>query len=190
MSSGVLTREELNKIRSRRFTANLIMITLVLTAIGVGMEILAMPFVFYLGCVGMLPAIVANLIDTRKGRYASKCVTAFNMAGVTPNLAGTLASGSPNHTAATLFENPESWVLMYGFAGFGWGIVYLIPRMAQLYFEISSAYHIEKLAELQKALVDEWSEEVKAKLGLIKLRPRNAIPKAASEEKVEKKGKK
>jgi len=152
---------DLAKIRSRRLIANLLIITIVVTVVGVSMTSVNMGRVFAFMLVAMLPGLVTSILDRRPGRFAAKTVTAFNISGLSPHLAAIIASGSPDSTASSIFQNPEVWLLIYGFAAFGWGVVYLIPHIAKLYYEIKASFTIKKLSFFQEKLVEEWGDEVK-----------------------------
>ena len=60
-----------------------------------------------------------------------------------------------------LLINQYIWLMMYGFAGFGWLIVHIVPQMAFLILTIKADFTIKKLQGLQRQLVEEWGEKVK-----------------------------
>ena len=154
-------KEVVRDKRAKRFVVNLIISTILITIIGIILNSFNLQRVFYMVLAGMLPSIVAHIIDTRPGHFASKTVMAFNGAGVLPHLGGVLTSGSPNQTAAAIMMDAEPWVLMWGFAAFGWLVVYLIPNITQLYLEVTATYKIKKMQIFQDTLVDEWGDVIK-----------------------------
>lgn len=159
--AGNSKASELAKVRSKKFITNLIMVVAVTTIVGVALSSVGMPVAFSFVAIGMLPCITANITDNRPGRFASKTVTAFNLAGIFPHLVAIFTSGSPNNTALSLLQNPNSWLLVYGLAAIGWVIVFLIPHIVHIYLDIKSVYIINKLESFQEALVEEWGEEIK-----------------------------
>jgi len=156
-----VSKEELAKERSKKFVMNMMMVTVVVTMTAALLISFGMGFVFALLGIGLLPGIVANISDGRPGRYASKTVMAFNISGISPHLAAIISSGSPNNTAISILSDPKSWLLIYGFAAFGWGVVYIIPQITHMYLEIKASYKSKKMHQFQEKLVEEWGEEIK-----------------------------
>jgi len=149
------------KERSKKFVSNLVTVTIVVTVLAVGLIYLGMGFVFAFLAIGLLPAIVAAILDNSKGRLVGKTVFAFNLAGMAPHLISILLSGMPNQASLSVLQNPTSWLMVYGFAAFGWGVVYTIPQMVLLYLEIKASYLVKKYEHFQKELVDEWGDGIK-----------------------------
>lgn len=160
---GAKKAMEIAKMRSKKLIANMLIVTIIVTLIGVGMSSIGLGIVFAFLFVGMLPGIVTGILDSRPGRFAAKTVIAFNLSGISPHTAAILASGSPDNTAVSIFTNPTAWLLVYGFAAFGWGVVYLIPHIAQLYLEIKANFTVKKLQYFQERLIDEWGDNVKGR---------------------------
>jgi len=156
-----LKAQDFARERSKRFTKNLVMMAIIMTLMAVILIYSGMSFVFALICIGMLPGIVANILDSAKGRMASKTVIAFNLSGIMPHLVAIIASGMPNQTAAAILKNPSAWLVVYGFAAIGWGVVYVVPQITRLYFEIKASYMIKRFEYMQEQLVEEWGEKIK-----------------------------
>lgn len=154
-------RSMLAQQRSRKLISNLLISAIILTVIGVGLASVGMGYLFIFVTTGLMPGIVANITDRRPGRFASKTVMAFNASGIIPHLSAIITSGTPNSTSATLLTDPHAWLLIYGFAAFGWGVIYLVPHIVQLYLEMRAGYTTQKLLQFQKILEDEWGENVK-----------------------------
>jgi hypothetical protein len=154
-------RREIGMKRAKRLVANLIVISIIMTLLGAGLTSIGMRQVFVFILIALLPGIVAGLTDTRAGKFASKTVIAFNVAGMVQFLGAILMGGSPNLTATEVIYDARTWMQIYGFAAFGWGVVFAIPHITQLYLEITATYTVKKLKKFQDALVDEWGEAVK-----------------------------
>jgi hypothetical protein len=152
---------DLKKKRFSRIITNVLVTVILLTAIGVGMGSGGMIKVFMFLSVALLPGIAAFVTDSRPGRFASKTVLAFNIAGMSPHMSSIFYSGSPNQTAYAIMHEMQSWYLIYGFAGFGWAVVFIIPHIAEMYLEVKAAYTIKRLNLFKDALVEEWGENVK-----------------------------
>ena len=59
------------------------MVSLVMVGVGVGL-MASMPTVVTV-MIGMLPSLVAFIVDNRPGRYTFQCAIALNFAGVAPS---------------------------------------------------------------------------------------------------------
>lgn len=156
-----MQRKEIARRRAKRVMANLIIIIIIMTVIGAGLATVGMIHVFAFFGIGLLPGLVAAITDGRPGHFASKTVVAFNLAGMLQFLAAIFVSGSPNQTATEVLYDPRTWVMVYGFAAFGWAVIFIIPHIVQLYLEITSAYTIKKLRHFQESLATEWGDGVK-----------------------------
>ncbi len=153
-------RRELAFKRAKRMIANLIIIIIISTIIGIGLSTIGMQQVFIFILIGLMPGIVANITDGRPGRFASKTVVAFNIAGMLQYLVAIFVSGTPNEIADNLILKPEVWLMIYGFAAFGWALVFIVPHIVQLYLEITANYTVKKLLSFQETLVKEWGETI------------------------------
>ncbi len=151
--------------RSRKFTLQLILMVACITLFLVIMTGLQLGFLAAFLVIGLLPGMVSLAMDRRSGKFASKTITAFNLAGLVPHVAGMLASGSPNHTAASMLLDFYIWFWVYSFAAFGMGLVHFVPHVVQLYYEIRAQYIHKKLSYFQERLVDEWGEAITRRPG-------------------------
>jgi hypothetical protein len=149
------------KQQARNFFKNLTIIVIVSVLFAVGFIWLKIPNVFIFFFLAFMPALSAMLWDKKPGRFASKTVAAFNITGMVPYLIAIGSSGSPDTTAYNSISDVYAWLLIYSFAGFGWGVVYLIPQITLVFLEIRSKYMIAKMKRFQQDLVEEWGEEVK-----------------------------
>lgn len=152
---------ETKKGGSGKIIGNLIIAVIVITIIAAALTSVGFYYVFILLITGALPGIVAYIVDQHKGKFTSKTVLAFNLSGLLPQLTAALTSGSPDTTALALLTNPYTWLMPYGFAAFGWAVVYIIPQIALLVLSIRAEFTIGKMEYFQKKLVKEWGEEVR-----------------------------
>lgn len=164
MDSDKTIKEKLEKLRKQRlrgFFKNTILISFLATAMAVGFTWLEMRNVFLFAFLGFLPGMASILWDKKPGRFASKTVCAFNITGMFPYMLAMGSSGSPDVVARNTLVDPFSWILIYGFAAFGWGIIYLIPQITLIFLETRSKFMIKKMEKFQAELLDEWGEEIK-----------------------------
>ena len=152
---------ELRKKRLRSFIKNLMIITIIATLFGVGFIWLGMKNVFFFLFMALLPMLLSNLWDKKPGRFASKTVAAFNVTGAFPYIMAISSSGTPDSVALATIYSAKTWVLIYGFAVFGWSVILLVPKVTLIYLEIRSKFMIGKMESFQQELLNEWGEEIR-----------------------------
>jgi len=164
MTESSTIKEKVAKLRRQRirsFIKNLIFITIVATATGVGFISMGMKNVFLFVLIALLPLMVSVLWDKKPGRFASKTVAAFNITGIFPYLLAIASSGSPDSIALATIYSSKTWMLVYGFALFGWAVILLIPKITMIFLEIKSKYMIAKMEAFQQELLNEWGDDIK-----------------------------
>jgi|GEM_PF-3032035 len=164
MSSDKNIKEKLEKLRKKRMRAffrNTILISLFATIAAVGFTWLEMRNIFIFLFIAFLPSLASILWDKKPGRFGSKTVSAFNITGMFPYILAAYNSGSPDVVARDAMIDPKAWLLIYGFAVLGWGVVFLVPRITLVVLELRSRFMISKMQKFQDSLSEEWGEEVK-----------------------------
>jgi hypothetical protein len=116
-------------------------------------------FIFVIA--GMLPTIVASIVDTSRSRSLFKAVAAFNFCGVAPYLADLLSRGNTSSAVQEMMFTPTVWLTMYAASGLGWAAVYLMPALAKSIVMQFSDNKVSKIEKEQKELIEEWGVEVK-----------------------------
>jgi hypothetical protein len=116
---------------------------------------------FVLFMVGIVPAMVAVVVDREPGRNASLAVAATNIAGVAPFVVELLINGPTMARAMSMLTDVFVLAVMYGTAAIGWGLVLGMPKVAAVYINVTNEARIQVLRREQKRLVDEWGEAVK-----------------------------
>lgn len=116
-------------------------------------------FVFLLA--GMLPSIVAGLVDTSRGRHIFASVGAMNFAGVFPPLFDILMQPNVANATVEKISDPAVWFIMYLAAAMGWVLIWLCPLVCQFILHTVYKGQIIRLEMQQKRLIDEWGPEVK-----------------------------
>ncbi|MCW8835709.1 MAG: acyl-CoA synthetase [Rhodospirillales bacterium] len=112
---------------------------------------------------GMLPTIVAYLIDRTPQKYATFCVGAMNFSGVFPYLMDLWMRSNSLATAMGMLTDVFTLVVIYGAAGFGWMLFNAIPPVVGVFLVSISGRRILALEEAQAELVKEWGQEVTGK---------------------------
>ncbi len=121
--------------------------------------VLSLPTVVLL-FLGLLPAIVAFIVDDNPRKYATKCVVASNFAGVWFFL---LRLWTGEHSLAetmAILTDVYAWLLMYSAAALGWLCYLWFPSIAALFMEMTAERRIAGLKLKQKKLIEAWGEGV------------------------------
>ncbi len=122
-------------------------------------------FVFKLGVfllfVGMLPAIIAYESDHTRFKFVFSTVAIFNFSGIFPDMMQVYIEGGSFDILKIKILDPTVWLVMYGGAALGWGMVWLSPIIASITLERLYTRRIAYLEKLQKKSEEEWGPEVK-----------------------------
>ncbi len=121
--------------------------------------VLSLPTVVLL-FLGLLPAMVAFIVDDNPRKYVTKCVVASNFAGVWFFL---LRLWTGEHSLAetmAILTDVYAWLLMYSAAALGWLCYLWFPSIAALFMEMTAERRIAGLKLKQKKLIKEWGEGV------------------------------
>ncbi len=129
-------------------------ISIFMVAAGLG-SMVSMPTVFTV-LIGMLPAIVAFVVDHRPGRHTFQCVAALNFAGVAPVVMGLWQGGLDMDGAVAHLVNPFNLLAMYGAAAIGWGLVWLAPILTTVFVQTMLQYWANRLRAEDNALEQDW----------------------------------
>jgi len=140
--------------RRQRRRNRLVLVCAVLTAVGVGLALTALPL-FILIYGGMLPTLVAFLADEQPGRYLFRAVGFMNLAGIIPYIEPTLRAGNHAMLSGALAQT-TTWVVIYVIAGSGFFFYFVMPWFAGLILELMIRARISRHAAERAALGQEW----------------------------------
>ena len=110
--------------------------------------------------VGMLPTMVAFIIDKSSGKYATLCVGAMNITGVFPSILELWTGQNSFSQAIQIITNVFDLVIMYGAAGFGWILYIVIPSVVSALLNLLAQRRITRLRNQQRELINEWGKDV------------------------------
>ena len=110
---------------------------------------------------GLLPGLIAMVIDYDPRQYLSKIVISFNAVGVVPYLIQILNASVANVTAMKLITSPKTWLVIYASAGVGWVIYWMFPQIAMVMMPFQNKNKIETLNKELDELAEEWGEDVR-----------------------------
>jgi len=95
---------------------------------------------------GLLPGMVAIIVDQDRNHYISKIVLNYNAIGIVPFVFKILQSSNQNNMAISLIIDPRTWMLIFSSAALGWFV----------YWQLES--ELDKLAA-------EWGQEIRSGIG-------------------------
>lgn len=116
--------------------------------------------------VGMIPTMVAFIIDRDEKKPAAICVGGFNFCGCLPFA---INLWKDNHAALSMesvkmamriLSQPLSWLLMFGAAAVGWAFYFGIPPIIAGSEIAKAERQIEALKKRKVSLVQEWGPDV------------------------------
>jgi hypothetical protein len=109
---------------------------------------------------GMLPGIIALIGDRDREKSAGVTVGAMNAAGVSTVVLELWKMGHDFGHAFALLGQPLNWLIMYGAAGVGYAIYYVVPAMIASFMAVHAETRIKTLRDNQETLKRIWGPEV------------------------------
>lgn len=108
--------------------------------------------------IGMLPAIVAIIVDNTHGKSWAKTVFCFNLAGLLPALLDVyIGDGNTMASLQLHMGDMTMWLTTYGAAGMGWVVIWLSPLIAEQYLQYYYRSCITSCKRKMARLDEEWS---------------------------------
>ena len=123
--------------------------------------------------VGILPTLATALGDNNGDRRATLAVGVPNLAGILPVLlmlwqghsgGGSHGSAHGIDSAFALLLQPLSWLLLYGGAGLGTVVYYLLPRAISQFAAARAESGIEARRGYQRLLERAWGPTIRAEV--------------------------
>lgn len=109
---------------------------------------------------GLMPSIVALVIDRTEGRYATFCVLGMNLSGLFPFLTEVWFQVHTTDMAIRIMTNVFNLLIIYGSAGFGWMLYMVLPPVITTFLSAMSQRRVAVLRENQARIIEEWGEGV------------------------------
>ncbi len=134
--------------------------SLILWAFMFVMVMIAFPGIIMLLFIGMLPTVVAYIIDRTQKKYATFCVGAMNLSGVFPFLSDLWTGNNNIHGAIEIMTNAFDLIVMYAAASFGWLLYIAVPPVVNALLAVAAQHRIAQLRSRQRELIREWGQEI------------------------------
>lgn len=121
---------------------------------------------------GMLPTLVALLIDRTTGKSATITVGSINFIGVFPYLITLWSGFNSIGQAMEMISDLFILLVMYCAAAMGWLIFLMMPTLISSFITVLQQRRVAQLRGEQKEMIDEWGAEVAALVEMKKLEQR------------------
>jgi len=118
-----------------------------------------MPSIILFG-IGMLPTVVAYVIDRTGEKYQTITVGLLNVCGILPGLVRLWSDGQTYTSAIRIASDPFSLVIAYGAAAAGWSIYLALPLILAHYYAATTESRLRTLRRRQATLVEAWGDEI------------------------------
>ena len=132
-----------------------------LKIMGMVMAVVFLPSTVLLG-IGMLPTIIAAMMDSSRGRAKAITVGAMNLAGCSPFLFELWGKGHVFKQSFEILSDPFTIVVMYGGATIGYMIEWALVGVVANIMVQKGLMRQQAIRKRQEDLVERWGKEVTA----------------------------
>lgn len=126
-----------------------------LSGIGAALAVYALP-VFIILYGGLMPTLVAYLMDERRGKHFVITIAAMNGAGVILALRPLLSSNFAPEAGMIAVADPSNWMMMFGFAMGGWFLALAVPVVVSQVLDLVYRQRQRAAEAARDALVAQW----------------------------------
>ena len=142
------------KSGSKLFTPLLIIFSLA------AIVFIQMTYIFLI--IGMLPSIVAYIVDKRPGKMAFQAVACFNLAGMLHYLAELVfIQGNDPGAVQQMMQDGTVWLTIFTSAAMGWVMIFALPYLMNTILAGINSGQVMRLESMQKKLEDKWGDDIR-----------------------------
>ncbi len=116
--------------------------------------------------VGMMPSVMARMVDKSRERTKVLTVGFMNFAGCYPFLYELVETGIKMEAALGILSQPQTIVMIYGCALLGYCIEWLVTNMVAGLMVQKGRTRLETIKKTQESLVRQWGAEVSGDIPL------------------------
>ncbi|MCB9990814.1 MAG: hypothetical protein H6867_05475 [Rhodospirillales bacterium] len=116
--------------------------------------------------MGMIPTVVAAVIDRSGKGTKALTVGAMNLAGCTPFLIKLWSTGHTSEMAVSLITDPRTMSIMFAAAGIGYLVDWAMSGIVGTLMLQRSTGRIVDIKKKQEALIERWGQEVAGEMPL------------------------
>ncbi|WP_374651795.1 hypothetical protein [Dongia sp.] len=118
--------------------------------------------------IGMIPTLVARVVDTSQGKRLSITVGGFNLIGCLYFVNRIWAAGQGMGDIQPTLADSFGWLYALLGAGIGWVVFGFMPSIIGKIAQTQTALRVRSLTKDQDRLVEDWGEAVR---GIYAVRP-------------------
>lgn len=112
-------------------------------------------------CFGILPGVVAKIVDNTVHRSLTKIVTMFNALGLSNYFLNILRNlYNADVVALQMITTPHTWLAVYVSCAIGWIIYLVVPKIFVLVENLKIEMRLRELHANLKDITDEWGEDI------------------------------
>ena len=112
--------------------------------------------------IGMMPTLIAGLVDRTPGRVKTLTVGAMNLAGCSPYLFRMWIAGQSMEAALEILTDPQNIIVIYFAACLGYMIEWALIGIVSSIVMQKAKFRVSVIEKEQKNLVASWGDEVAA----------------------------
>lgn len=116
--------------------------------------------------LGMIPTVVATVIDRTGQGTKALTVGAMNLAGCSPFLIDLWTKGHTSENAVTIISDPRTMVVIYAAAGIGYLISWAMAGIVGTIMVQRGGVRLKEIQKRQSELVERWGREVTGEIAL------------------------
>jgi hypothetical protein len=124
-----------------------------------GLLIFSLPTVIVF-VFGMIPSMVAYVVDRTKEKYATFCVASMNFCGVFPYLMDLWFDTHTMYAAMNILADVFALAIMLSAAASGWIIYRTVPPVIFSFLSVIAQQRVNALRSEQRKLIEEWGQKV------------------------------
>lgn len=121
---------------------------------------------------GLLPTIVAWVIDRSEQKYAMFCVFGMNLSGLLPFLMDIWFKDHSTDAAVAVLTNVFELMVIYSAAAFGWMLFIALPPVITTFLTVILERRVAVLKGNQKTILEEWGEGIITVIGTLDIGPK------------------
>ena len=106
---------------------------------------------------GLIPTMIAFVVDDRNNKFSSATVFALNMVGLLPYLSIIWRTHDISASSKLMLGNFEAWCYIIFLSLMGKLMILFVPELISIVYMAKAKIHIEKLEQDKHALCNEWS---------------------------------
>lgn len=110
--------------------------------------------------LGLLPTLVAFVVDLHPRKYAARSVGFMNFTGTLPFLLALWTGAHDIVSAMKILTDVFAWLVIYSAAALGWLIYMGMPSVAGFIMQFHAGRRVNVLDARRKKLIQEWGENI------------------------------